>query len=131
MADERELLAGIAVNGPWRGFVEEARNPKRRHYSWGYSLRADVSGEAVDNLKTSDRKRRIKNGTKVYLAYWDPGTDDLARIFRIGYVDYIRRDGHFISFAFHLDELVDLVVPIERDPILLRYVDPANVGPAS
>ena len=35
MAEERELLAGIAVNGPWPGFLEEARNPKKRQYAWG------------------------------------------------------------------------------------------------
>ncbi|GEM_PF-3059519 len=128
--EDRELLAGIAINGPWRGFVEEARNPKRHHYSWGYSLRADISSEAAEALKSGDRKRRIKNGTKVYLAYWDPGKDDVANIFRVGYVDYIRRDGHFISFAFHLDELVDLKVPIERDPLLLRYIDPADIQPS-
>ena len=76
------------------------------------------------------KKRRIKNGTKVYLACWEPGKEDKAHIFRIGYVDYIRRDGHFISFAFHLDELVDLTVPVDRDQLLLRYVDPAEVRPA-
>src|SRR5438128_1338848 len=106
MEADRELLAGIAINGPWKGFVDEARDPKRRHYAWGYSLRTDISSEAMDALKAGDRKRRIKNGTKVYLAYWHPGQDDMATIFRIGYVDYIRRDGHFISFAFHLDDLV-------------------------
>src|SRR5689334_15064815 len=121
---ERELLAGIAINGPWKGFVEEAQNPKRRHYSWGYSLRGDMSPEAVENLKSGDKRRRIKNGTKVYLAYWEPGKDEQANIFRIGYVDYIRRDGHFISFAFHLDEAVKLKAPIDRDQVLLRYVDP-------
>jgi hypothetical protein len=131
MAEERELLAGIAMNGPWKGFVEEARNPKKRHYAWGYSLRTDVSTEAAEALKSGDRKRRIKNGTKVYLAYWDPGKDEQANIFRIGYVDYIRRDGHFISFAFHLDELVNLAVPIPKDDLLLRYVDPAEVGQAA
>ena len=130
MAEERELLAGIAVNGPWQGFIEEARNPKKRHYAWGYSLRTDVSPEASEALKSGDKKRRIKNGTKVYLACWEPGKDDVARIFRIGYVDYIRRDGHFISFAFHLDELVDLEVAVGRDQLLLRYVEPADVRPA-
>jgi hypothetical protein len=129
MAEEKELLAGIAVNGPWQGFIEEARNPKKRHYAWGYSLRTDVSTDAADALK-GDKKRRIKNGTKVYLACWEPGKDETARIFRIGYVDYIRRDGHFISFAFHLDELVDLSVPVGRDQLLLRYVDPADVRAA-
>jgi len=128
--DERELLAGIAINGPWQGFVAEARNPKRRHYGWGYSLRTDVSTEAAEALKSGDRKLRIKNGTKVYLACWEPGKDDLAHIFRIGYVDYIRRDGHFISFAFHLDELVSLAAPIPRDDLLLRYVDSASIKPA-
>ena len=130
MAQERELLAGIAVNGPWQGFIEEARNPKKRHYAWGYSLRTDISPEAAEALKSGDKKRRIRNGTKVYLACWEPGKDDQARIFRIGYVDYIRRDGHFLSFAFHLDELVDLMVPVERDQLLLRYVDAADVRTA-
>ena len=131
MADERELLAGIALNGPWQGFIKEARNPKKRHYGWGYSLRTDVSPEAVEALKSGDRKRRIHNGTKVYLACWEPGKDDVASIFRIGYVDYIRRDGHFISFAFHLDEMIDLAVPVEQDQILLRYVAPQDIRPAS
>jgi hypothetical protein len=130
MAEERELLAGIAINGPWKDFVEEARNHKKRHYAWGYSLRTDVSPEAAEALKSGDRKRRIKNGTKVYLAYWDPGKDERANIFRIGYVDYIRRDGHFISFAFHLDELVDMTVPIPKDELLLRYIDPAEIKQA-
>ena len=130
MEADRELLAGIAINGPWKGFVEEARDPKRRHYAWGYSLRTDISSEATDALKAGDRKRRIKNGTKVYLAYWDPGQDDTATIFRIGYVDYIRRDGHFISFAFHLDDLVDLKAGIERDQLLLRYVDAEKIVPS-
>ncbi|MDE3076124.1 MAG: hypothetical protein KGJ86_11915, partial [Chloroflexota bacterium] len=116
--EDRELLAGIAINGPWRGFVREAQNPKRRHYSWGYSLRGDLSDEAVESLRSSDKNRRIKNGTKVYLAYWEPGKDDQATIFRVGYVDYIRRDGHFISFAFHLDQFVELRVPIPRDQVL-------------
>ncbi|MHB8621648.1 MAG: hypothetical protein ACYDAG_19145 [Chloroflexota bacterium] len=127
--EDRVLLAGIAVNGPWKGFVEEARNPKRRHYSWGYSLKGDLSAEAAENLRTGERGRRIKNGTMVYLASWEPGKDAWASIFRIGYVDYIRRDGHFISFAFHLDELVDLRVPIERDQVLCRYISAADVVP--
>jgi len=130
MAEEREVLAGIAINGPWKGFVEEAKDPKRRHYAWGYSLRTDISNEAQEALKSGGRERRIKNGTKVYLAYWQPGDDDWANIFRIGYVDYIRRDGHFISFAFHLDELVDLKAPIERDALLLRYVQAADIKSA-
>ena len=130
MAEERELLAGIAVNGPWQGFVEEARNPKKRHYGWGYSLRTDVSPDAAEALKSGDKKHRIRNGTKVYLGCWEPGKDEQANIFRIGYVDYIRRDGHFISFAFHLDELVNLAVAIPKDDLLLRYVDPADVVPA-
>ena len=130
MSDERELLAGIAVNGPWQGFIEEARNPKKRHYAWGYSLRTDVSADAADALKSGDRKRRIKNGTKVYLACWEPAKDELAHIFRIGYVDYIRRDGHFVSFAFHLDELVELEVAVDKDQLLLRYVDSADIRPA-
>ncbi|HLG71311.1 MAG TPA: hypothetical protein VK009_12865 [Chloroflexota bacterium] len=130
MSDERELLAGIAVNGPWQGFIEEARNPKKRHYAWGYSLRTDVSPDAAEALKSGDRKRRIKNGTKVYLACWEPGKDGVASIFRIGYVDYIRRDGHFVSFAFHLDDLVELEVPVAKDQLLLRYVDPAEIRPA-
>jgi len=128
--DERELLAGIAVNGPWKGFIEEARDPKKRHYAWGYSLRTDIAADAVEALKAGERKRRIKNGTKVYLGCWDPGQDDVAHIFRIGYVDYIRRDGHFISFAFHLDELVDLKAPVDRDPLLLRYVAGTDIQPA-
>ena len=128
--EERELLAGIASNGPWKGFIDEARDPKKRHYAWGYSLRTDVSTEASEALKAGDKKRRIKNGTKVYLAAWEPGKDDTAAIFRIGYVDYIRRDGHFISFAFHLDELVNLTVPVPRDEVLLRYVDSAAMAPA-
>jgi len=131
MGEERELLAGIAIDGPWQGFVEEARNPKKRHYGWGYSLRTDVSVEAAEALKSGDKKRRIKNGTKVYLACWQPGKDELANIFRIGYVDYIRRDGHFISFAFHLDELVNLAVPVDKDPLLLRYIDASDIGPAA
>jgi len=61
---------------------------------------------------------------------WEPGKDEHANIFRIGYVDYIRRDGHFISFAFHLDEMVNLTVAIPKDDLLLRYVDPADVVPA-
>jgi len=130
MAEEREVLAGIAINGPWKGFVEEAKDPKRRHYAWGYSLRTDISAEAQEALKSGGRERRIKNGTRVYLAYWQPGDDDWATIFRIGYVDYIRRDGHFISFAFHLDDLVDLKAPIERDPLLLRYVEAGDIKPA-
>src|SRR5579872_770454 len=80
MTDDKELLAGIAVNGPWQGFIEEARNPKKRHYAWGYSLRTDVSTEAAEALKSGDKKRRIKNGTRVHLACWEPGKDDLARI---------------------------------------------------
>jgi len=128
--EERELLAGIASNGPWKGFIEEARDPKRRHYAWGYSLRTDVSPEAAEALKAGDKKRRIKNGTKVYLAAWDPGKDEKARIFRIGYVDYIRRDGHFISFAFHLDELVNKTVAVPKDDLLLRYVDANEVSDA-
>lgn len=131
MAEDRELLAGIAINGPWKGFVDEARNPKKRHYAWGYSLRTDVSSEAAEALKSGDRKRRIKNGTKVYLGYWEPGKDEQANIFRIGYVDYIRRDGHFISFAFHLDELVNLAAPIPKDELLLRYIDPGEVAPTA
>ncbi len=130
MSDERELLAGIAVNGPWQGFIEEARNPKKRHYAWGYSLRTDVSSEAAEALKSGDKKRRIRNGTKVYLACWEPGKDETAHIFRIGYVDYIRRDGHFVSFAFHLDEMVDMEVPVDKDQLLLRYIDPAHIRPA-
>jgi hypothetical protein len=130
MSAERELLAGIAVNGPWQGFIAEARSPQRRHYAWGYSLRTDVSPEAAEALKSGDKKRRIKNGTKVFLACWEPGKDAMAHIFRIGYVDYIRRDGHFISFAFHLDDLVDLDVPVDQDQLLLRYVDPADIRPA-
>ncbi len=127
--EERELLAGIAINGPWRGFVLEAQNPKKHHYSWGYSLRGDLSDEALESLKSSDKARRIKNGTKVFLAYWDPGKDEEATIFRVGYVDYIRRDGHFISFAFHLDELVNLRVPVPLDQVLFRYVDAASIRP--
>ncbi|HUZ76883.1 MAG TPA: hypothetical protein VMV93_04775 [Chloroflexota bacterium] len=127
---ERELLAGIAINGPWRGFVREAQNPKKRHYGWGYSMRGDLSDEVIESLKSSDKGRRIKNGTRVYLAYWDPGKDATATIFRMGYVDYIRRDGHFISFAFHLDEMVDLRVPVGSDQVLLRYVDASAVTPA-
>ena len=64
------------------------------------------------------------------MACWEPCKDEAARIFRIGYVDYIRRDGHFISFAFHLDELVDLAVPVDKDQLLLRYVETADVRPA-
>ena len=130
MSEERELLAGIAVNGPWQGFIEEARNPKKRHYAWGYSLRTDVSPDASEALKSGDRKRRIKNGTKVYLACWEPGKDESAHIFRIGYVDYIRRDGHFVSFAFHLDDPVELEAPVGKDQLLLRYVEPADIRPA-
>ena len=130
-AGERELLAGIALNGPWKGFIQEASNPKRRHYGWGYSLRGDVSPEAAENLKSGDKKHRVKNGTKVYLATWDPGQDEAASIFRVGYVDYIRRDGHFVYLALHLDDLVDLRVPIGRDQFLLRYVNPADVLPAA
>lgn len=128
---EEALLAGIAINGPWKTFVEDARDPNRRHYAWGYSLRTDISPEAAEALKAGDRKRRIKNGTKVYLAYWEPGQDELANIFRIGFVDYIRRDGHFISFAFHLDEMVQLKTSIPRDSLLLRYVDEASIVPAT
>src|SRR5436305_1464838 len=91
---QKELLAGISIHGPWAGFVKEAQNPKRRHYSWGYSLKSDLSQDAAEAIRGNDKHRKIKNGTKVYLAYWDPGEDDEARIFRIGYVDYIRRDGH-------------------------------------
>ena len=130
MSEERELLAGIAVNGPWQGFIDEARNPKKRHYAWGYSLRTDVAPDAAEALKSGDKKRRIKNGTKVYLGCWEPGKDDTAHIFRIGYVDYIRRDGHFVSFAFHLDELVELEVPVAMDQLLLRYVDSADIRAA-
>ena len=50
MAQERQLLAGIAINGPWKGFVDEAREPSRKFYAWGYSLRTDVSAEAALSL---------------------------------------------------------------------------------
>jgi hypothetical protein len=129
--EERELLAGIASNGPWKGFIEKARDPKRHHDAWAYSLRTNVSPEVSEALKGGDKKRRIKNGTKVLLAEWEPGKDETARIFRIGYVDYIRRDGHFISLAMHLDEFQDREVPVPNDDILLRYVDGAEVTPAS
>ena len=128
---DRELLAGIASNGPWKGFLEKAREPKRHHDAWAYSLRNNVSPEVSEALKGGDKKQRIKNGTKVYLAEWDPGQDEEATIFRIGYVDYIRRDGHFISLAMHLDEFINCRVAVPKDDLMLRYVEGEQITLAS